>query len=226
MPQVAVVDAIRRAILADELVPGQRLVEAELCKLLGASRGTVRSALMHLVHEGLVERIENKGARVRVVGLEDALQIVEVRAAVESLCIRRAAERATSKDISALREMAKKLKDRAEQGDVMGFADLTHLIFEAYVRMADQPVAQEVLDRLRARNSRHRFRLTYRAGRARVSLPYWLAIVDGICRRDPDAAETALQRHVNNVRETMKAVALEHTPFAAMYTGEDASEGS
>src|SRR4051812_7936124 len=85
-----VVEAIRQRILRSEMVPGQRLVEAELCEMLGASRGTVRTALMDLAHEGLVERIANRGARVRVVGLEEALQIAEVRMVVESLCVARA----------------------------------------------------------------------------------------------------------------------------------------
>ena len=214
LSRAAVVDAIRQGILGDDLVPGQRLVEAELCELLGASRGTVRSALMDLAHEGLVERIANRGARVRVVGLQEALQIAEVRLVVESLCVSHAAEKITDKEIKALRGLAKQLKDRAEHGDISGFADLTHQIFETYVRIADQPVAGEVLARLRARNTRHRFRLTYRAGRAKVSLPYWLELIEAICSRDPEGARLALQRHTENVQETMKAVAQEHTPFA------------
>jgi DNA-binding GntR family transcriptional regulator len=210
----AVVEAIREGILANNLVPGQRLVEAELCDSLGASRGTVRSALMALAHEGLVERVANRGARVRVVGLEEALQIAEVRMAVESLCVVKAAEKITNSEIKGLRELAKQLKSHAEHGDVEGFADLTHQVLEYYVRIAEQPVAAEVLARLRARNSRHRFRLTYRAGRARVALPYWLERIDAICNRDPDAARDALQRHAENVQEAMKALAHEQTPFA------------
>jgi DNA-binding GntR family transcriptional regulator len=169
---------------------------------------------MDLVHEGLVERIANRGARVRVVGIQEALHIAEVRMVVETLCVARAAERITDKEITSLRRLGKQLAERAELGDVAGFADLTHQVFETYVRISDQPVAQEVLARLRARNTRHRFRLTYRAGRAQVALPYWLALIDAICRRDPEASRLALQRHAENVRETMAALAQESTPFA------------
>lgn len=217
--QAAVVDAIRRGILANDLVPGQRLVEAELCKLLGASRGTVRSALMDLVHEGLVERIANRGARVRIVGLDEALQIAEVRMVVESLCAAKAAEKITNKEIEGLRKLAKQLKERAEHGDVSGFADVSHEIFETVIRIADQPVVQEVLARLRARNARHRFRLTYRPGRAKVALPFWLDRIEAICKRDPEAARRAVQRHSENVQEAMKALAQEQTPFSSMYPG-------
>jgi DNA-binding GntR family transcriptional regulator len=223
LSQEAVVDAIRQAILANNLVPGQRLVEAELCDLLGASRGTVRSALMDLVHEGLIERIANKGARVRVVGLEEALQIAEVRMAVESLCVARAAERITNEDIRLLRDLAKQLKECAKLGSGPAFANLTHRVFENYVRIADQPVAAEVLDRLRARNTRHRFRLTFRTGRARIAVPFWLDIIDAICSQDPEAAKLALRRHAENVQSAMKALALEHTPFAVDRTEAETS---
>ncbi len=225
-PQAEVVDVIRRGIQANDLVPGQRLVEAELCKLLGASRGTVRSALMDLVHEGLVERIANRGARVRVVGLQEALQIAEVRMVVESLCAAKAAEKITDKEIAALRKFAKQLKDRAEHGDISGFADVSHQIFETVTRIADQPMAQEVLARLRARNARHRFRLTYRPGRAKVSLPYWLARIEAICKRDPEAARRAVQRHSENIQEAMKVLAHEQTPFSGIHSSVDTPYGS
>ena len=212
-----VVDAVRGRIIQGELVPGQRLVEAELCELLNASRGTVRTALMDLEHEGLVERIANRGARVRVVPLEEALHIVEVRLAVETLCVARAAERITDEGIAHLRGLARELKERADQGDVEGYAEMTRTLFETYVDMAEQPVASEVLMRLRARNTRHRYRLTFRKDRAKVSLPYWLALIDAICARDPEAAKEALRVQSENITSSMKALAAVERPFAATY---------
>lgn len=212
-----VVDAIRHGIRGGELAPGQRLVEAELCEAFGATRGTVRSALVELVHEGLVEHIANRGARVRVVDLEEALQIAEVRMTLESLCAARAAERISDEQIKQLRDHAKQLAACVEQGDVVGFAEHTHQVFESFVRIADQAVAEEVLLRLRARTVRHRFRLTYRPGRAKVALPYWLKIIEAICSRNPEAAQLAIRRHAENVQEAMKALASEASPFTSLY---------
>lgn len=217
LSRTEVVEAIRERIIKGDLVPGQRLVEAEICELLNTSRGSARTALMDLAHEGLVERIANRGARVRVVSLEEALQIVEVRMVVEALCVARAAERITDKQIMFLGKLAKDMTECADNGDVDGFAKQTRAIFEAYVEIADQPIAAEMLHRLRARSTRHRYRLTYRAGRPQVALPFWLDIVEAICNRDPVAAKEALQRHVHNIEESMKAVADEDTPFAIIY---------
>jgi DNA-binding GntR family transcriptional regulator len=169
---------------------------------------------MDLTHDGLIERIANRGARVRIVSLDEALQIVQVRMVVEALCVSRAAEKITDKEIGELRRLADGLKDCADRSDIEGFAQHTHAIFEAYVRIADQPVAAEVLYRLRAQSTRHRFRLTYRAGRFKISLPFWLDIVEAICTRQPQAAHDALCRLVRNIEESMKAVADEPAPLA------------
>jgi DNA-binding GntR family transcriptional regulator len=219
LPQAAVVEAIRQAILADRLAPGQRLVASEICELLCVGRSAVRAALMDLVHEGLVEHIANVGARVRIVPLQEALQIAEVRLVVEGLCVARAVERITDFDIGRLRNLAKQLKCAAKERDIGSFTRLTYDIVETYVRIADQPMAKEVLERLRALIARYHFRLSYRPGQAQVSLPYWLDLVSAICDRDARAARHALQRHAENVQEAMRAPAHGQTPFAGIYSG-------
>ncbi len=215
------VEAITQQILQGELVPGQRLVEAELCELLGVTRTTIRNAFIDLEHDGLIEKIANRGARVRVVGLQEALHIAEVRRVVEGLCVRRAAQRITDDEIVEFRRLNERMKEAAAGNGTASFPDLTHEAFEFYVRVADQPVAEEVLTRLRARNIRHRFRLTYRPGRAQVALPFWNEIIDAICSRDPDRAEKGLFAHSENVQEVMKAIAQEHKPFAALYSNDE-----
>ena len=73
------VAALRDAIVDGEFAPNQRLVEADLSERFGASRGNVRSALLELTAEGLVERVQNRGARVRAISLTEAIEITEVR---------------------------------------------------------------------------------------------------------------------------------------------------
>jgi DNA-binding GntR family transcriptional regulator len=197
--QADVAAAVRRSILAGDLVPGQRLVEAELSESYGASRGAVRAALFDLTHEGLVERIANRGARVRVVSIAEAMQITEVRMAIEGLCGRKAAEAVTPTEIEELRSLGRRMEQAVERGDVVGYSGLNQQLHERVIAIAHQPVAAEVLSRLRARNVRHQFKLAFRAGRPQVSLPQHLAIIDAVCRQDPDAAEAAVRAHLASV---------------------------
>ena len=99
----AVVDALRAAIVEGAFVPDQRLVEADLTERFRASRATVRNALVLLSAEGLIERVQNRGARVRAVSLAEAVEITEVRMALEALCAGKAAARATEEDRRGLR---------------------------------------------------------------------------------------------------------------------------
>jgi len=85
--------ALRQAILSGDVAPGQRLVEEELAGTLGVTRQSLRAALLDLTAEGLVERIPNRGARVRTVTTDEAVAITECRMALEALCAAKAAER-------------------------------------------------------------------------------------------------------------------------------------
>ncbi|MDH2412564.1 GntR family transcriptional regulator [Nocardioides sp. CER19] len=202
--QAEVADAVRRGILAGDLVAGQRLVEAELTESLGASRGAVRAALIDLTHEGLVERIANRGARVRVVSVEEALQITEVRMVVEGLCGAKAAERITDTEIADLQGLGDLMRACVETGDVVGYSRLNQQLHESVIRIAAQPVAAEVISRLRARNVRHQFRLAYRPGRPQISLPQHLAIIEGLAARDPEATQAAVRAHIGSVMDALR----------------------
>src|SRR5699024_12590595 len=79
------------AIVAGRLTANQRLIEADLVSELGVSRATIRAALARLEHEGLVVREYNHGARVRMVTAEEAVEILQVRSALEALAARHAA---------------------------------------------------------------------------------------------------------------------------------------
>ena len=93
--------ALRAALFDGDLAPGQRLVEGELAELYGVSRASVRAALIDLASDGLVERIPNRGARVRVVSTEEAVAITEARMALEALIARKAAASAATSRIVA-----------------------------------------------------------------------------------------------------------------------------
>ena len=213
--RVDVADAIREGILAGDLVPGQRLVEAELCTTLGASRGAVRVALMDLAHEGLVERIANRGARVRVVSAEEAVQITEVRMALEILCAGKAAENATDEQIATLRELGAHLTTAGEDGDALAYSEFNQQLHREVISIADQPIAEEILNRLRARNVRHQFRLAFRPGRPQESLPLRLAVIDAIARHDVDGAQEATREHMENVLDEFKK--LTDAPRSALH---------
>src|SRR5579885_3504051 len=86
---------LRQAIVTGHFQPGARLIERELCTLLGVSRTSLREALRQLESDGLVVNIPHKGLVVATMTREEAEEIYQVRAAMEGLAGRLAALRAT-----------------------------------------------------------------------------------------------------------------------------------
>jgi GntR family transcriptional regulator of vanillate catabolism len=90
--QQAIVQTLREKILAGELSPGQRLVEAQLAQWLGVSRTPLRYALSVLSSEGLLERSGARGYVVRRFSVRDILNAIDVRGVLEGLAARTVAE--------------------------------------------------------------------------------------------------------------------------------------
>lgn len=196
---------IRRALAAGDMVPGQRLVEQELSDTFHVTRSSVREALQELAAEGLVELIPHRGARVRVISVEDAVLITECRAALEALCARRAATRATAEDHTTLREIGDAMREAVDQGELDTYSALNRRLHELVAKVSGQHVAESLLDRLNAQMVRFQFRLASRPGRPAQSLPQHLAIIDAVVSGDPAAAEKAARSHLDSVIDQLRA---------------------
>ncbi|WP_328472887.1 GntR family transcriptional regulator [Streptomyces sp. NBC_00448] len=203
----AVRRGIREALAAGDMVPGQRLVEQELSDGFGVTRSSVREALQELAAEGLVELVPNRGARVRVVSVEDAVLITECRAVLEVLCARRAAVHATAEDRKALLDVGERMRAAVAEGALDTYSALNRRLHERVAAASGQTVAESLLDRLNAQMVRHQFRLAARAGRPAKSLPQHLAIIDAVVAGDPDAAQQATRAHLDSVLEELRATA-------------------
>jgi DNA-binding GntR family transcriptional regulator len=190
---------LRQAILSGDLAPGQRLVEEELAGTLGVTRQSLRSALLDLTAEGLVERILNRGARVRVVSTEEAVAITECRMALEALCAVKAAQRITNDEAAQLRELAENLQRSVAEGNPLKYSELNRELHRRVGVISGQTVAVGLLERLHAQLVRHQFQLALRPGRPEVSLPEHVAIAHAVAGRRPEDAERAVRAHLASV---------------------------
>ncbi|MGV9675756.1 GntR family transcriptional regulator [Nocardia sp. NPDC003482] len=196
-------DGLRQAIRRGEVVPGQRLVEADLVERFGVTRGSVRSAIDDLIAEGLIERVPNRGARVRAVSREQAVEILECRRALEGLIAAKAAEHATAADLARLREHADLLTAAVRDNEPLKYSALNHDLHAALAEIAGQRTAADLIGRLNTQVVRFQFQLSLRPGRPRVSLAEHLAVVDAVVARDPIAAERAMRAHLDSVIEAL-----------------------
>lgn len=194
---------LRDAIIAGDLHPGTRLVEADLVRRLGASRPVVRSVLGRLQHEGLVEREPHRGARVRMVTVDEAIEIVQCRAALEALAARHAAANATPADIAALREIHAEMATRIADGDLLAYSACNARFHARVLTASRHHTANRLVTDLRAQMVRFQFRTILVPGRPKESLSEHAAILKALSTADPDAAQHAMTTHLSHVVDNL-----------------------
>jgi len=198
-PKPTVTQALREAILSGEYAPRQRLVEVDLCERFGTSRFVLRSALQELSVQGLVEFQHNRGARVREISLDEAIEITEVRMLLEGFLAARAAERATKSDAEMLRGIVAEMRAAVSNSELMTYSELNARLHAAVRDIAAHETTSRLLQQLRNQTVRHQFSLSLVPGRPAVSLPQHEAIVAAIVAGNPDDASQAMREHLSSV---------------------------
>jgi len=200
-----VVTELRGAISRGELVPNQRLIEQDICAAYGASRATVRAALAELTTEGLVERIQNRGARVRAVPVSEAIEILEVRAALEAMCAAKATAQLADEERQILLALGDDMRRAIEIGDLYQYSELNNRLHEAVLEFSRHGTASAIIHRLKGQVVRHQFRLNLRSGGPAGSLAEHLEIIAAICAGNAAQAEEAMKKHLDNVADALRA---------------------
>lgn len=199
-----VVEKLKGAILDFRFRPGQRLIERELCDLMGVSRTSVREALRHLEAEGLVRSIPNRGPVVASVTADEARQLYEVRGALEAIAGCLFAERASDTQIEAPSAVMEDLREAYATGDPRLILRTTARFYDAIFAGCGNEIIAQILRSLHARVTF--LRATSLAARSRLShsLAEVERIIQAVRTRDPEGAYEACREHVN--RASMAAL--------------------
>jgi DNA-binding GntR family transcriptional regulator len=198
-----VISALRQAILDFQLKPGQRLVERELIEQLGVSRSTIREALRELTSEGLVTVVPQRGAMVSAPSLEEAIDLYEVRAALESLVVQHFVERASDEEVELLvgtvENLAAVSAPDAEVREVLAAKDRFYAVLIAGAKSA---ALQQLLEGIQARVQILRATSLSEAGRSVEVVAELRAVVAAIKERDAPRASALCAQHVRNASVT------------------------
>jgi DNA-binding GntR family transcriptional regulator len=195
---------LRQAIISGDLLPGERLLEEDLSVRLGLGRSAVRMALVRLEHDGLVERERHRGARVRRVSENEAVEILEARAALEGLAARHAAINADEAAIAGLHEVIADMRRLRKAGDLIGLSNINARLHAGVLEASGHDTAKRLTRTLSSQIVRFQYRTVLLPGRPDHSLDEHSAIVEAIAAGDPDAAEAAMQRHLLRVADALR----------------------
>ncbi|CAN5319609.1 GntR family transcriptional regulator [soil metagenome] len=198
-----VIAALRQAILDFHLKPGQRLVERELIEQLGVSRTTIREALRELTSEGLVTVVPQKGAVVSTPTLEDAIDLYEVRGALESLVVQRFVERATEAQVDRLEAAVERFHDASiRTADIRQILAAKDLFYVVLIEGAASSALQQLLEGIQARVQVLRATSLSEEGRTFAAVRELRAVVAAIRARDAELAARLTAEHIRAASHT------------------------
>jgi phosphonate utilization transcriptional regulator len=127
---------IERAILAGEYAPGSKLVEATLAEKMGVSRGPVREAFRMLEEAGLVRTEKNRGVFVRDIPMDEAVEIFDLRAAMDELVGRQLAVNITPAQIKEIKALVDAMERAVKASDTRNYHLLNLKFHDRLVEMA------------------------------------------------------------------------------------------
>ena len=189
-----VVDTLRDRILSGAAAGGERLVEGRLSEELGVSRMPVREALRQLASEGLVTIEPRRGAAVTQFSEEQVRELVEVRATLEGLNAKLAAQRRDPALIAELEAVLRQGMDAAAQGRADELLGLNGRFHEVLGTIAANSVLQEMMRSLRERTA-----VLFGPAnvvRARQNWDEHAQILQAVIAGDADLAALLAARHV------------------------------
>jgi DNA-binding GntR family transcriptional regulator len=196
--------ALREAIVRGDIAPNARLVESDLSTAYEMSRGAVRTALIRLEQEGLVVREPHKGARVRQVSDEEAVEILQARAVLEGLAVRLTAQRIDDAGATRLHAYLARQRELLELGDLLGASDANADLHAALLELSGHSTALRLIRALNSQTVRYQYRTILIPGRSAASVEEHAAIVRAVVAGDANGAEEAMRTHLFNVAQAVQ----------------------
>jgi DNA-binding GntR family transcriptional regulator len=195
--------ALKEAIVRGELPPGTAIDKPALCDRFAVSRLPVTTAINRLAYEGLVLIERQKGSYVARIRLDDVLQWMLARRAIEAEVAGEAARRLAPEELATLRRNLRYQEAAIAATDYDGFLQLDVGFHRVPVDGLGLRRVAELLDGLRTHLDRVRRLLLPEPGRMATTLEEHGAILDAIERRRAAAAARAMRRHLDVVIERL-----------------------
>ena len=195
--------SLRDAILNGRFEPGERLVEKELAQQMEISRTPIREAFRKLELEGLVTYAPRKGVIVVGVSSSDALEIYTIRAVLEGLAAKLAANNISNEELATLKKTLTKMKECIEKNKIDALISLHANFHTSIAKACKSPRLYQMLISLRDYVKNFGEIACYLPSRLYHGWEEHREIVDAIGQRDDEWAERAARNHIMQAKQSL-----------------------
>jgi DNA-binding GntR family transcriptional regulator len=195
-----IADALRAALIAGELRPGEVYSAPTLAARFGVSATPVREAMLDLAKEGLVDTVPNKGFRVTAVSEKQLDEYTHLRALIEIPTVADLAMTAEPVSLEALRPAAREIVQAAAAGDLVAYVEADTRFHLGLLALAGNAHLVEVVGDLRKRSRLYGLTALLEGGRLLASAEEHLELLDALTARDRNTVREVMTRHIGHVR--------------------------
>ncbi len=200
MNKQKVYEILKKRIAEEELLPGQWIVERDICDTFGISRTPVREILQKMANEGLLESETGKGYKVRKLSTEDIIAIYKARAAVEGYAARLACVNKSSEFIGTIDSIRKDIEAADLPRDISKVQSQGRNLHDAIMQETGNFLLQEFYEKLRnftiLSNNYTKSRGSKELeGTAKLG---HLKLIEALKQNDPEVAEMTMKQHLQD----------------------------
>lgn len=193
-----VFNTLRQAILTGDLKPGERLMEIHLANRLGVSRTPIREAIRKLELEGLVTMIPRRGAEVAQITEKSMNDVLEVRRALDVLCVELACERISEQEIKNLKAACDHFERAVRGKDAKKIAQADVELHDIILKATGNQRLIQLVNNLSEQMYRYRYEYIKDSSQHGRLIEEHRVIYESIVKRDKAAATQAAKVHIDN----------------------------
>jgi DNA-binding GntR family transcriptional regulator len=187
---------LREAIVSGKLKPGEKLIERELCEMLGVSRPSLREALRKLEAEKLIVIVPHRGPEVAAMSLTEARDLYALRRLLESYAAHEFARLASEEQIKSLSKVVKRLKDASQKSSRAGVVAAKADFYDILLSGSGNALVSEILGDMLSRVSLLRSTSLMLPDRLPRSVEEIEALLECIKKRDALGAQRIASEHI------------------------------
>jgi len=194
-----------KSLLSQEIKPGQFITQRQLVEITGFPLGAIRELVPRLEAEGLIRTAPQRGMQVPQVDLNLVRNAFQFREFIEVAAVRLFAANGDPKRIESLRASHQEILERFERGDEDGLMQDAEAV--------DLQLHETIIDALGNDIITQAYRVNWikikliRLAETRLYVPMIPSVIGGhmtiiaaLEARDPEAAATAMQQHIEAAR--------------------------
>lgn len=194
-------EALREAIVAGVLQPGERLMEIQLAEELGVSRTPVREAIRKLELEGFVVMVPRRGTYVADLSIKDINEVYEIRTSLDILAAGLAAERITEEELEQMERLLVEIGEYMDKEDIEKIVEVDTKFHDILYRASRNDRLVGIISNLREQFTRFRTVSIAYPGRAKNTLEEHRKLLEAIAQRNVEVAQQLAREHMENAEQ-------------------------